>query len=226
MGLYDCVIFVAHPDDAFLGMGGTMAKFVSEGKKILLVCASHGENGNAQSGNLRLTELKRAAVLCGIDYKVLAFTDGEMMYSLHGLHRAFSEILVTANPLLIATHHPCDAHSDHQAVYRCGQTAMEHMWHLLKGTTRLCHSLSFSPIRINANNLGMLKFNIFSDISEFSDQKTAMISCHQSQQPYLQKNINKHRALSSFLGSLCDCAQAEGFYEEKQQPTSFQFFHN
>ena len=40
------LVVCAHPDDNILGAGGTIAKYSSEGKKVITVIASYGESGN------------------------------------------------------------------------------------------------------------------------------------------------------------------------------------
>lgn len=221
MNQYDCVIFAAHPDDAFLGMGGTIAKLADEGRTILLVCATHGENGNPKLGEQRLLELKATIDFLKIGYSALHFEDGKLVYLKSSLHTAFSDILMETNPLLVVTHHPLDRHSDHQAVRLSCATAVERMWHSLKQDTRLRQFVSFMPISLSLEGLGSLKLNLYSDISRFSQAKETAVQFHLSQQPYLGRNLHKHRALSVFLGSLCSCQQAEGFYNEKQAVDDF-----
>lgn len=221
MNQYDCVIFVAHPDDAFLGMGGTISKLVSKGKTVLLVCASFGENGNSELGKQRLLELKSSVSFLKIDYVILHFEDGKLTYLKSSLHTAFSDILVKANPLLVVTHPPFDRHSDHLAVRLCCLTAVENMWHHLQHNTRLRQLVSFAPISLELESLSSMHLNLYSDISRYSQAKESAVQFHISQQPYLGQNLRKHQALSIFLGSLCSCQQAEGFYCEKQVVDDF-----
>lgn len=58
----DILIFAAHPDDAELGMGGTIAKLVAEGKSVGIVDfteAGLSSNGTIESRKLETTEASK-----------------------------------------------------------------------------------------------------------------------------------------------------------------------
>lgn len=71
---------LAHPDDESLGVGGTLAKYASEGVDVFLVTATRGDGGRfrghrtddrehpgrAALGRIRETELREAARILGI----------------------------------------------------------------------------------------------------------------------------------------------------------------
>jgi LmbE family N-acetylglucosaminyl deacetylase len=82
-----CVL--AHPDDESLGVGGSLAKYASEGVQTYLVTATRGERGRFGSepespglevvGRTREKELREAAEvlgLRGVDF--LDYTDGDL----------------------------------------------------------------------------------------------------------------------------------------------------
>ena len=69
------LISYAHPDDESFGLGGLIAKYVSEGVEVYLICATNGDvgtvaaehlNGYSSVAELRLSELDCAAELLGI----------------------------------------------------------------------------------------------------------------------------------------------------------------
>ena len=59
----DALIFAAHPDDAELGMGGTIAKLTGEGLKVGIIDLTKGEMGTRGNTEIRQTEAFRAAGL-------------------------------------------------------------------------------------------------------------------------------------------------------------------
>lgn len=78
--VYTLVAFHAHPDDEALLMGGTLARCVSEGHRVVVVVATNGERGLAADptglGERRLAELDVAAAALGVDRTVaLGFGD-------------------------------------------------------------------------------------------------------------------------------------------------------
>ncbi|MEM9867300.1 MAG: PIG-L family deacetylase, partial [Bacteroidota bacterium] len=73
----DILVFGAHPDDAELGAGGTIAKEVALGKKVGIVDLTRGELGTRGSAEIRDKEAAAAAKILGIAVREnLEFADG------------------------------------------------------------------------------------------------------------------------------------------------------
>ena len=81
---------LAHPDDESLGVGGTLAKYASEGVEVFLVTATRGDSGRYRGlrsddpqhpgpsalANIRETELRAAASALGLsEVSLLDFRD-------------------------------------------------------------------------------------------------------------------------------------------------------
>ena len=82
----------AHPDDETIGTGGTMAKAVAEGKRVVLITCTRGEMGeivvpemdtpenHRRLGELRAGELERAMGHLGVtEWENLGYHDSDMM---------------------------------------------------------------------------------------------------------------------------------------------------
>lgn len=73
----DILVFGAHPDDAELGAGATIAKEVANGKKVGIVDLTRGELGTRGSAETRRVEAEASAKILGISIREnLAFADG------------------------------------------------------------------------------------------------------------------------------------------------------
>lgn len=73
----DILVFGAHPDDAELGAGATIAKEIERGKKVGIVDLTRGELGTRGSAEIRAREAARAAEVLGIAVREnLEFRDG------------------------------------------------------------------------------------------------------------------------------------------------------
>lgn len=73
----DILVFGAHPDDAELGAGGTIAKEIFLGKKVGIVDLTRGELGTRGSADIRDKESAAAAKLLGVLVREnLRFRDG------------------------------------------------------------------------------------------------------------------------------------------------------
>src|SRR5215213_4011199 len=82
----------AHPDDECIGTGGTMAKAVEHGKRVVLVTCTRGEMGeivvpemdtpdnHRRLGEIRAAELERAMAALGVtEWENLGYRDSDMM---------------------------------------------------------------------------------------------------------------------------------------------------
>ena len=82
----------AHPDDEVIGTGGTMAKAVADGHRVVLVTCTRGEMGeivvpeldtpdnHRRLGELRAVELERAMGALGVtEWENLGYRDSDMM---------------------------------------------------------------------------------------------------------------------------------------------------
>ncbi|HEY4633156.1 MAG TPA: PIG-L family deacetylase [Candidatus Limnocylindrales bacterium] len=82
----------AHPDDETIGTGGTMAKTVAQGRRVVLVTCTRGEMGeivvpemdtpdnHRRLGEIRAGELERAMGVLGVtEWENLGYHDSDMM---------------------------------------------------------------------------------------------------------------------------------------------------
>nr|WP_299067601.1 bacillithiol biosynthesis deacetylase BshB1 [uncultured Allomuricauda sp.] len=73
----DILVFGAHPDDAELGAGGTIAKEVARGKKVGIIDLTRGELGTRGSAEIRDKEAEKAANILGVSVREnMEFADG------------------------------------------------------------------------------------------------------------------------------------------------------
>ena len=73
----DILAFGAHPDDVELGCGGTLAKEISNGKKVGIIDLTAGELGTRGSAELRTLEANEASKILGLKTREnLNFKDG------------------------------------------------------------------------------------------------------------------------------------------------------
>ncbi len=73
----DILAIGAHPDDVELGCGGTLAKFISQGKKVAIVDLTEGELGTRGTNETRAKEAKRASNILGVlERENLGMKDG------------------------------------------------------------------------------------------------------------------------------------------------------
>lgn len=73
----DILVFGAHPDDAELGAGGTIAKEVANGKKVGVIDLTRGELGTRGTAAIRDEEAAAAGKILGLTVREnMEFADG------------------------------------------------------------------------------------------------------------------------------------------------------
>jgi LmbE family N-acetylglucosaminyl deacetylase len=120
----------AHPDDAEIGAGGTMAKWSSQGRDVHLLILTNGNKGSQVIGQdpdelarTRAAETAAAGRTLGLkDVRVLETPDGELE-NVHGVRAAVARRIRELRPMVVLS---CDPttwfvenryinHADHRA---------------------------------------------------------------------------------------------------------------
>ncbi|WP_416840414.1 PIG-L deacetylase family protein [Haloferax sp. DFSO52] len=114
----EILAIVAHPDDAEIFCGGTLAKHADRGDDITIAYMTRGEYGGfdtteAAVAATREEEAERAADVLGAEATFLDFKDGRIEYSLEN-RLTLVDTIRKHDPDLIITHYRDDMHPDHR----------------------------------------------------------------------------------------------------------------
>ena len=120
------LVLAAHPDDAELFAGGTLAKMIADGAEVAVLVATNGDAGSFELGRTRLAEVRRlealqAAGVLGVhEVAFLDHPDGELDRLEPGFLRAqFIRAIRERRPDVVFTFDPFapfEDHPDHRAV--------------------------------------------------------------------------------------------------------------
>jgi len=127
------LLMTAHPDDADIMAGGTVARWLDEGHDVCSTIFTHGEKGHEDPrmtpervATLRETEQRAAAaVLGGPRLIFLDFVDGELSWAGPTLVEAATRLIRQERPEVIVAHDPFagapgyrvpQLHPDHRVV--------------------------------------------------------------------------------------------------------------
>ena len=182
----------AHPDDADVACGGTLARWAKAGAAVHLVVCTDGGKGTFDPGvsteelaAIRAAELEASSALIGLQGVAnLGYADGELSDSdeLRGL---LVEWVRRLRPDVVCGHDP-------SALF-FGQEYFNHRDHRMAGTTLLDavspaaalphYFPGAGPPHQVATMLlsGTLEPDVWVDVSETIDLKAAAVECHRTQ---------------------------------------------
>ena len=109
----------AHPDDAEILAGGTLALLSQAGHSITIVSMTPGDCGSTLHGpeeiaNIRRGEAADAASLIGASFVCAEFRD-MAIFNEDGARRRVTELIRELRPEIVLTASPADYHCDHEA---------------------------------------------------------------------------------------------------------------
>lgn len=222
-GSLDILAFGAHADDVEIGMGGTIAKYVSKGKSAGICDLTRAELSSNGTVEIRKAEARQAAEILGAEIReTLDLPDRGLYYNQEYITK-IAAVIRKYRPSLVFAPYYEDRHPDHghcarlveEAVFSAGirkfETDGSHPPHKVK-------DLFFYMIN------GFHTPNFIVDISAFMDKKTASLEAYKSQfvktpgsydTPLVNGYIETVQARESLLGKQAGVQYAEGFKVNK-----------
>ncbi len=213
------LVIVAHPDDAELSAGGSIARWTGEGAAVRTVVCTNGDKGTKEDvspfdlAKTREAEQHAASRILGVKETLfLRHRDGELEDT-RAFRNQIAFLIRHFRPDTILTHDPWRPHyqhPDHQAIghatFKAVIYARDH--HFLP-------ELGYAGIDAHhTNNLlyvNTLHPNFFVDVSHTFDQKIRAICAHESQIKNPEQIEKRIRERLENAGRLAGVAMAESF---------------
>lgn len=194
------LILCAHNDDQILGVGGTIFSYKKEGKKVITVIFSYGEQSHPHlkdeiTKEIRLEELKKSDEMMGIDQTInLGLKEGNLPQEIidKKVTAKILSLIRKEKPSKIFTHSMDDPHPAHRTVYK-----------LVKAITDKAKDINSEVYSFNVWNVFNFRRRdapkLVVDISKTFKDKIKAFKAHKSQQMtmisllwnvYLQAKLN------------------------------------
>jgi bacillithiol biosynthesis deacetylase BshB1 len=205
--MLDALVVAPHPDDAELGVGGTIVRLISQGWKVGILDLTSGEPTPLGSLERRAAETAAATAALGVTWrKNLGLPNRSLEPTL--LHRrALAAVFREARPRLIFAPYWEDAHPDHLAATKLVEDAR--FWSKLSKSD--IPGAPYHPARILYYFSVHLRIverpSVVIDISEQLDAKVASLRCYQS-----QLVDNQPRGGPGVIESVCDRTRYWGHF--------------
>ena len=177
----DALVIAPHPDDAELGMGGTIVKLLADGKRVGVLDLTNGEPTPYGSLETRADETNASTNILKINWRGnLGLPNRSLEPTLESRKQLAGVLRLCQAPVLFAPYW-VDAHPDHVAATQLIEDAR--FWAKLSKTDM--PGKRFHPRRIYHYYCVHLKQAVnpafVVDISEHFEQKMEAIRCFQSQ---------------------------------------------
>jgi bacillithiol biosynthesis deacetylase BshB1 len=177
----DMLVVAPHPDDAELGMGGTIARMIESGWRVGVLDLTSGEPTPHGSEPLRRQETAAATAALGITWRASAGLPNRKLEATLAARELIASYFRMLRPRWIFSPYWQDAHPDHLAATELVEAAR--FWAKLSNTDM--PGERFHPERIYYYFCIHLRLavqpDLIVDISEQWDKKLASITAYRSQ---------------------------------------------
>lgn len=226
----DFLAFGAHPDDVELGCGATIAKLVSQGKKVGIVDLTRGELGTRGSAEIRTKETKEASKILGITIREnMDFKDG--FFRNDEEHQLkIIQVIRKYQPDFVFCNAPDDRHIDHP---KGSQLIVEASF--LSGLTKINTDDSSGNAQTQWRPKNIYHYiqwknldpDFIFDVSGFHNTKMDAVKCYSSQfydpkskepeTPISTKNfLNFVQSRANDFGRIIGVEHGEGFISNRK----------
>jgi LmbE family N-acetylglucosaminyl deacetylase len=209
------IVLCAHNDDQIIGVGGTMAKYAKEGKRVLTIIFSYGETSHPHIKpevirKKRVEEsIKSDKILGGAGVKYLGLKEGKFADEIKRkkITDVVQRIIENEKPSKVFTHAGDDPHPDHREVNKFVKQ-------LIDKKIINCEVYAFEvwgPVKIKKRNAPKLAV----DITSTFKKKIDAFKAHESQQMTLLNLLWSVYWRAITKGFKNNCKYAEIFYKIK-----------
>ena len=216
---YDVLGIGAHPDDLEVVIGGTAAKLVARGLRVLFVDLCAGEPARHAIRGERAEEARRAAEILQVERTALGFQDRLIADSAEA-RIAVARLIRQHRPRLVFTTEGCGVHPDHKAVTDIVTNGVFYArlpkWDEVKGGEGLAGTAPHEIERLFFAHCRMEtpwdRFDFAVDISAEYDRKLEALACYRSVFGAGPSELRERfDAEDRYVGSLVGVRYAEAF---------------
>ncbi|HLJ15573.1 MAG TPA: PIG-L family deacetylase [Bryobacteraceae bacterium] len=227
----------AHPDDAEILAGGTLALLAQDRHEITIVTMTPGDCGSTEYGAEDIAEIRRreaaaSAAMIGAQYECAEFRD-LAIFSDDSSRRRVTELLRRLRPDVVLTSSPADYLCDHEATSALVRDALfaapapNYATHAKESATPLKaipHLYFMDAVGGVDRDERPVVADFYVDVEAVFATKRAMLAQHSSQRTWLQKQhgmddyLNTMEQWTRVCGRRAGRTYAEGFRRYRGHP--------
>jgi len=219
----------AHPDDAEIWCGGTLAKYAKRGDKVTIAVVTNGEVGSPTLPKEEIAEIRRleaiaAAGVIGAELVWMGFRD-EFLFDTEETRLAIIEVMRASKAEVVLTHWPDDLYNPDHTI--TGQVSNDvAIMTTVPNIVTASPPLAKIPIVYFIESVAGLGFQPeeYVDITDTFELKQKMLAEHVSQvgdwlkDQYGSNAMDTIDVIARFRGIQSGVRYAEGFIRAKAYP--------
>ena len=121
--MLDALVIAPHPDDAELGMGGTIGLMLAQGLAVGILDLTDGEPTPLGSPEIRARETAAATAALGVAWRENLGLPNRRLRATLAARAALAGVIRKARPRWLFAPHWVDAHPDHVAATKLAEAA-------------------------------------------------------------------------------------------------------
>lgn len=206
------LVVVAHPDDAEIAVGGTIARLSALGFHVRGSVLSLPESGAGAAA--RRTAIEDAAALLGYELDWLEEGERRQVSDIGEarLVQQLDSLIAEYLPDLVFTHWDGDSHIDHVVTARAVSAAVRKSH---------CDVYQFRPGELRTPAFARFSPTAFVDISSVRDQKFSALKPFSEARPgFRPLDLDGIESVDRLHGAMAGCSYAEGFVVARQRGLS------
>ncbi len=216
---FDALVVAAHPDDAEVQMGGTLAKLARRGQRILLVDLTDGEPTEFAEPGVRARQATEAARILGVERLTLQHRD-RLLVDEPGIRLELARLIRQHRPRWVYGTGEACVHPDHAAAAAITRAAVFlarlGQWERVPGGEGLSDQEPWAPDRLFFPHCKMepawseIAFAV--DVSEVYEVKRQALAAYGSIfKPAGDQLLMLYEAEDAYFGRMLGVAFAEPF---------------
>jgi len=216
--MLDVLVIAPHPDDAELGMGGTIALLLEQGRRVGVLDLTDGEPTPLGSPEIRARETAAASGELGLEWRENLGLPNRRLRATLAARGLLAGVIRRTRPRWLFAPHWVDAHPDHVAATRLAEAAR--FW--AKLTKCDLPAAPWHPERIfyyGCVHLKSVRRPAFVvDISTTWPRKHRSLACYASQFPATAgrpTGIDRVAAADAWWGSTIGRSHGEPFWSRE-----------
>lgn len=211
------LVISVHPDDETLGCGGSIIKHHRLGDEIYWLILSKADESLGFDKDFLEDRKKQIRVVAEkYNFKEVIKLDF-LTTRLHSIDfsiliEKISEAINMIKPKVIYMNNRSDVHTDHQVAAKAIISCTKSFRYPFIKKILMYECLSETEVA-PAFPENIFIPNVYSDITEFIDEKLEIMSIYESevQEPPLPRSLDNIKSLARYRGASCGCGYAEAF---------------